>query len=452
MPQQKIEIDGMHCRSCELLLEEDLGKLPGVTKVRANFRRGEAVVEYAATAPTAESVRSVIEEAGYTIGHGVQHRNQPWFSKDVAVYGRLLFGMVGLGFVFLLLDFTGWSSYFTIGKIDVSELPLVFLVGLTAGVSTCAALVGGLVLGVAARYQMAYPGLSTRAKLIPHLWFHVGRVGGFFVLGTLLGYMGEWLSQSIVFTALLTLVAGGVMFVLGLQLSQVFPKLTTGGISLPKFVARFLGSAKAETQYTHRGALLGGALTFFLPCGFTQAVQLAVVALAQPLWGGVIMAVFALGTLPGLLALGGMVTWLGTKARTFFYPAVAIVLLAFGLWNLRNGLQLFGINTTLPSVPSSESTSLAPLEQGVQVIRLTQDASGYHPSELPILRVGVPARLIVDSQESYTCASSFVIPGLGIRRQLMPGINVIEFTPTKSGQLPFSCSMGMFRGNLEVQN
>jgi sulfite exporter TauE/SafE/copper chaperone CopZ len=449
MPQQKIHIQGMHCRSCEVLLEEDLGKISGVTKVRANFQRGEAVVEYVGESPHETEIRSVIEQAGYRLGGTAT--SEPWFSREAAVYGKLIFGLAGFGFLFLLFKLTGWSSLFSVGKVNTSELPLIFLVGVTAGISTCAALVGGLVLGVSARYQAVHPELSTWRKFVPHLWFHAGRIGGFFLLGSLLGFIGNWLSQSIVFTALLTLFAGGVMLLLGVQLSQVSPRASQWSITLPKFFSRWLGSTRSPEHYTHRGAFLGGALTFFLPCGFTQAVQLAVVSLADPWWGGIVMAVFALGTVPGLLAIGGLVTWLGARARTVFFPLIAVMLIAFGWWNIRNGLQLFGINTALPETETSAENTLAPLENGIQVVRLIQDARGYHPSTLPTLRIGVPARLIVDSQESYTCASSFVIPELGIQRQLKPGENIIEFTPTESGRLPFSCSMGMFRGNFQVQ-
>jgi plastocyanin domain-containing protein len=82
---------------------------------------------------------------------------------------------------------------------------------------------------------------------------------------------------------------------------------------------------------------------------------------------------------------------------------------------------------------------------------MTQDADGYHPSPLPTLTAGRPVRLIIDSKDSYSCASSFVIPGLGIERRLRPGENVIEFTPARTGAIPFSCSMGMYRGTLEVR-
>lgn len=47
-----------------------------------------------------------------------------------------------------------------------------------------------------------------------------------------------------------------------------------------------------------------GALTFFLPCGFTQSMQLLALGSGSPVQGGIIMAAFALGTLPVLLAVG----------------------------------------------------------------------------------------------------------------------------------------------------
>lgn len=450
MTQQTIKVSGMHCRSCELLLEEDLSKVSGVTAVAANFQKGEVRLSCKAS-PDMLAVERVVKQAGYQLGGDISRL--PWFSRDVSDYGQLLFAAAGLFLAVLLFQGAGGVTFLsTVSVINVRELSLVFLVGLTAGVSTCAALVGGLVLALSARYNQVHPDLSPRQKLIPHFWFHVGRVGGFFLLGSLLGYLGEWLSGSIVLTAFLTLLAGAVMFLFGLQLTNIFPRLSRWNVALPKGIARFIGIPKRrEAGYSHKGAVLGGAATFFLPCGFTQAMQLSVVALGSPLLGGVVMAVFALGTIPGLLALGSIAAFAAGKARVWLNPILAIVLVFFGGWNLSNGLQLFGVTSPVLQKPAaSNEGQFAPLENGVQVIRIIQDASGYHPSTLPVLRAGIPARLMVDSQESYTCASSLVIPEYGIKRQLSPGENSIDFIPTKTGTLPFSCSMGMFRGSLQV--
>lgn len=245
------------------------------------------------------------------------------------------------------------------------------------------------------------------------------------------------------------------MLFLGLQLSQLFPRLRTMSFTVPKGVSRVLGMKKhQESKYSHKGALTLGALTFFLPCGFTQAVQLSVIALGSPVLGAVAMSIFALGTVPGLLAIGSLGTIARGGLKNIFFAFIAVVLILFGSWNTLGGLQLFGVNTL--AFGGEKQTNDAPLErdmknQDVQIVRMTQDATGYHPNTFPTLQAGVPVRLIINSTDSYTCATSFVIPQLNIQKRLQSGENIIEFTPQKSGSIPFSCSMGMYRGVLQVK-
>lgn len=450
MPQKKISIAGMHCRSCEILLEEELGKVAGVSRVDVNHKKGSAVLVYDGVVPSDEAVGRVVEKAGYRVSDGIAR--QSWFAKDIEPYVLFLFAT---GFVFILsvvLNRFGWLSLSFGSDVDAKSLGLVFLVGLTAGVSTCAALVGGLVLGVASRYGELHNELSWKEKFVPNLWFNAGRVAGFAILGSLLGMLGNFLSVSIGFTGTLTLFAGVAMLFLGLQLSELSPRLRHMTLTLPKGVSRVLGiQRKKDKAYSHRGAFTLGALTFFLPCGFTQAVQLAVVALGSPLFGALSLGIFALGTVPGLLLIGGAGTAVQGGFRKPFFAFIAVVLIFLGGWSVTNGLHLLGVNTTFGNGGTKQSEeSSVPLENGMQVVRITQDARGYHPGTLPALEVGVPVRLIVDSKDSYTCASSFVIPQFGIQKRLEPGENVIEFTPKKKGSVAFSCSMGMFRGAFQV--
>ena len=81
----------------------------------------------------------------------------------------------------------------------------------------------------------------------------------------------------------------------------------------------------AITGYSDRAPPLGVA-TFFLPCGFTQAVQVYALSTGSPLTAGAIMAVFAIGTAPGLLALAGL-TLVPRSARPAFVRVVGVVVL-----------------------------------------------------------------------------------------------------------------------------
>jgi sulfite exporter TauE/SafE/copper chaperone CopZ len=437
----------MHCRSCELTLEAELAKIAHVTRAEANHKTGTIVIVSEGGEPDKQAVHDIIERSGYAVADAAGRL--PLVTREMEAYVAALFAIAIVFVSYLILDHFGWLAFsFGSGTLDLSRLGLVLLIGLAAGISTCAALIGGLVLGVAARYSELHPERSFRDKFIPQLWFNAGRVGGFAFFGALLGLLGEQFQLSLSVTAFLTLVVGLVMLLIGLQLSEIFPRLSHFSFVLPKSLSRALGLGKrGESEYSHRGAALSGALTFFLPCGFTQAVQLSVITLGDALSGAIIMAVFALGTVPGLLVFGGLGTAIRGGMRRVFFSIVAVVLVAFGLWNVQNSWHLFGWSGDQGAALTTGSVTPG----DVQVIRMTQDADGYHPSALPELRAGVPVRLIIDSQDTYSCASSFVIPELGIERRLKPGENVIEFTPTRAGKIPFSCSMGMYRGTLEVR-
>jgi plastocyanin domain-containing protein len=43
-----------------------------------------------------------------------------------------------------------------------------------------------------------------------------------------------------------------------------------------------------------------------------------------------------------------------------------------------------------------------------------------------------------------------VIPAYNIQKNLVPGDNIIEFLPTESGVVNFSCWMGMIRSTITV--
>jgi plastocyanin domain-containing protein len=77
--------------------------------------------------------------------------------------------------------------------------------------------------------------------------------------------------------------------------------------------------------------------------------------------------------------------------------------------------------------------------------------SGYQPSTLTV-KVGVPVRWEIDGQNVGGCTRDIVVPSLHIEKTLTKGQNLIAFTPTKTGTIPFSCGMGMVRGSINVIN
>ncbi len=443
--QKNIPIRGMHCRSCELLLEDAIGGVQGVTKVNVNFRKGCATVEHGTDIPSQNEIESAVKTAGYTVG---EPGKLPWITSDATDWRYIVFGIAVIVVLYYALRGTGLLTF----SLDENNVNVGFalLLGLVAGVSTCMALVGGLILGVAARHAELHPEATSWQKFRPHLFFNAGRVLGYAVLGGALGFLGSALQISGGALAVLTLAVGAVMIILGLKLTNLSPRISATSFTLPTSVARFLGMSKHQKEYSHRASMLTGALTFFLPCGFTQAMQLYAISTGDPKTGAIVMGAFALGTAPALLGIGGLSSVMKGTAARVFYATVGVLVIAFGLYNIQSGIAVLPLSSSDNNAEEDVPADNDAVPEGTQVLRMTQGASGYTPSNLKV-KVGVPVRWVITSESSFTCAANIIVPSLGINKTLKKGENIITFTPSKKGSIPFSCSMGMYRGTITVE-
>lgn len=438
----------MHCKSCEMLTEEELAKITGVKKVKTNFRKGTAELFYDGAEPSKAAIEGAVREAGYEVGI---EADRPFISTDIAEWVQVLFAVLIVGIVYLIAKWFGLFdvSLGTSSGEKMSSLPFVFLIGIVAGLSTCMAMIGGLVLAISARFSEMHPEASVRQKFLPNLYFNAGRIGGFAFFGFLLGMLGSTFQLSSLSVGVLMIIVSIVMLLIGLQLVELFPRLSAWKLMLPKGIARVLGvQSHTKKEYSHSRSMLLGAMTFFLPCGFTQAVQLFVISQGSPMIGALSMGVFALGTAPGLLGIGGVSATATGEFRRFFFKGAGIVVIVLGIFNFQNGVTLVKLGPNAKTSINQENGALVSTKD-VQIVRIIQKGDGYFPNQITVKK-GQPVKLIVDSEESYSCAASLSIPKVGIRKTLKPGENVFEFTPDKEGNIPFSCSMGMYRGVITV--
>jgi sulfite exporter TauE/SafE/copper chaperone CopZ len=453
MKKCNINIKGMHCRSCELLIEDELQKVPGIERVSVSHQTGVAELFYR-HGFNEQAVAHAIQNAGYSIGVNekphIFSRNH-WDYVDVGI----AFFMVMT--VFLLAKTFGLFNLGSSISGSYSSLPIVFIVGLTAGVSTCMAMVGGLVLGAAARFSAQNPNASALEKFKPHLFFNLGRITSYTVLGGVVGFAGSLFQLSTSVLGILTVTVGLVMLLLGGQLIEIFPVLKRISFTLPKGISRILGiKEQTQSEYSDKGAAIMGASTFFLPCGFTQAMQLFAMSTGSPVTGALTMGVFALGTAPGLLSVGGLTSVIKGEAAKMFFKVAGVVVVLLALFNISNGLNLLGIGpnvlgafNTKAATNTTATDSNVTIANGVQEVRMTQDSSGYTPNSFTIKK-GTPVKWIVTSTDVNTCASSIVSQQLGVRQALQLGENIINFTPTETGTIRFSCMMGMYNGSFNV--
>ena len=101
-------------------------------------------------------------------------------------------------------------------------------------------------------------------------------------------------------------------------------------------------------------------------------------------------------------------------------------------------------------VPTQGAGTLAEVKNGVQEVTLTVQGGNYYPNPVRVKK-GIPVKLVADMSTFFGCSRSIILPDFGVSKTVSAGDNVIEFTPDKSGTFSFSCSMGMYRGTLVVE-
>ena len=132
------------------------------------------------------------------------------------------------------------------------------------------------------------------------------------------------------------------MLLMGLNLLDVFSFTKKIQPAMPKLISRH---ALAVSKMNHVVTpLLVGIATFFLPCGFTQSMQIYALSTGSFWSGALTMFAFALGTFPVLafISFSSLNIGTGRKAGIFFKTA-GIIVIVFALFNLINGLVAVGL-------------------------------------------------------------------------------------------------------------
>ncbi len=317
-------VTGTHCPACKILIEDILVEHEGVKEASVDLRRCQVTITSTTADHAMDQWSTLLQPHGYAlyVEKPVSERNH----KQLAP--AIILGMVLLSAFFWAQK----AGIFSFGMAQPLTPATAIVVGIVASFSSCLAVVGGLVLSLSA--QVAQDSRTMR----PLVFFHLGRIAGFFVLGGLLGLVGEALSINFTVTAILGVITSVVMLLLGLNLLGIFNPMHY--LALPR--GMFDRLTRIETGAA--APLILGIATFFLPCGFTQSMQVAALASGSMVSGAMIMGLFAVGTLPvlGLLSFGSF-RFAHTRYAAIFLQTVGVVVIGFGLFSLLTGLAALGI-------------------------------------------------------------------------------------------------------------
>jgi len=182
----------------------------------------------------------------------------------------------------------------------------MFMLGLL-GTGHCIGMCGPLVI--------AFPGRT--GKFSAHLFYHLGRIITYIVIGAAMGGIGTGLAGIAALTggdylAWVARIQVGFS-VLAAVFLAVFGLARLGIIQEPGWMAltspakipgygKIMKSAASRRDWVRLG--LVGLMMGLLPCGLSFAAFSRALAAGGPLRGAMLVLAFALGTIPGLLLLG----------------------------------------------------------------------------------------------------------------------------------------------------
>jgi len=320
-------VSGTHCAACKIFIEDALVEIPFVKKVEVDLKKEIIRVEEEGgknPEELAQIFTDRVKKNGYTVT----------LNKETKVANSdVLFRAVPIGLIFLTLFFVLQKSGILNFGIGGEATPTTaFIIGLIASVSSCLAIVGGLVLSLSAK--VSEDNVSDKKTFI---LFHAGRIVSFAILGGVLGMLGRAIGINFTFTAILGLLASLVMIFLGFHLVGITAK---NKIALPSGVFNFFRKIEHKTLTP----LILGFATFFLPCGFTQSMQVVALSSGSFFGGFAIMLAFALGTFPMLALLSfSSASFAHSRHAPLFFKSAGVIVIGLGLFTLLSGLAGIGL-------------------------------------------------------------------------------------------------------------
>lgn len=202
----------------------------------------------------------------------------------------------------------------------------------------CIGMCGGIVI--------AYSGTkvdqqwSKTKQAVAHLFYSLGRVLTYVVLGAMFGYLGGVVTFNNTANGILWVVAGIAMILAGLSLLGKTKFLTMIEHSFSRSIWYQQSFKALLRNQSLLSFFLLGMLNGLLPCGFVYFFAITAASTADPFYGALVMLIFGLSTIPALFSLGFFVGIFKQSAlRNIMIRLAAIAVLLYGAFTIYNGYR-----------------------------------------------------------------------------------------------------------------
>jgi len=445
--RKTLKVEGMTCTSCEMRIENVLKKLEGVVDVKATFSSSSVCVTYDANAVSLDKIIEAIEKLHYRVkdkaGRLAVSGSDANDAKEAPEDKMTVNQFLGIGIILFALYFIIKN---TVGFNFVPEINrsmgygILFTVGLLTSLH-CIAMCGGINLSQCVSYNFDDGHTSKFSRLNPSLLYNSGRVVSYTIVGGIVGALGSVISFSGAAKGIVAIISGVFMVIMGLNMLNVFPWLRKLNPRMPRIFGNkiYKGAGKYGPFYI-------GLLNGLMPCGPLQAMQLYALGTGSFVAGAISMFLFSLGTVPLMFGFGIISLLLSRRFTHKMMRVGAMLVIILGVVMVNRGLSLSGVNIAFASFTSG---NVAKIDENVQVVTSRIDSNSYEPI---VVQKGIPVRWTIRVEEGDLngCNNPLIIPKYNIQKELVPGDNVIEFTPTEEGNVVYTCWMGMISSNIKV--
>lgn len=436
MVKKIIVVSGMTCNHCEKRIRKTLKELKGIKSVIPSFKTGLVEIEYDDKKVNETDISKCINDLGYKY-RGFKNNKKivrttfrdvlPIFITLIIIY-LIIGSVVGFDFINFIPEIN-----------TTAPLIMLFIIGLLTSVH-CVGMCGAINLAV-----------STSDDNIPSikrpLFYNIGRIISYTITGAIVGGLGSIIAFNIQIQGFVIFMAAIFMLMMGLSMLGWLPGFLNK--FLPRMPSKFRGGCN-----NNRTPFIAGLLNGLMPCGPLQAMQLYALSTGSILLGAASMFIFSLGTVPLVFGFGLLFSALKGKHHITIQRISSILVILLSVVMLTRAFVYWGIDFKqishdLFTQNIYKGYEIAEIKNDVQYVEIELNSSGYTPilvqKDIPVI-----FNIKVENVEAYGCTNSIIIDEFNIQKDLVNGDNLIEFTPTETGDFVYSCWMRMVTSNIKV--
>lgn len=390
MENKKIKIYWMHCKSCELILENNLKDIDWIEIKKIDSKKWILDIDIK-NKELLEDIENQIIKSGFSLENKQVKKNN---INDY--FSIIIITLIVLIIYMFIRNFELFSFLRNFKEISIWVAIITWIV---ASLSSCLAVTWGIIIWFS-KY------LDSSKWILSHIkvqWsFHIWRILWFSIMWWLLGIFGWFLWFSVWTYDVLLILAWIVMLYMWLNILNIVPSITNLWVSMPKTLSKKILNIKNPVF-----APLVWALTFFLPCWFTQSMQIVAVSSWSFLNWMIIMWAFALWTFPVLFLVWIWSSYINDKKLDIFNKIIWVIIISFAIFILNWAWNLMSFsnnnsssNKEIVTTENSESEDINVWHNGYSTIPEKILLKSWHNYKLTI----------TPNHDWIWCMTTLVIP------------------------------------------